>query len=95
MIELRIMTGTLKYLSWLMGVILLCTISCSDKEKEDTPPGETERTEEEVEMHFLTPAQTYSVTDPGGITERTIKELDVLVFKNDEYQYRRQAYLSP
>ncbi|MCD7978709.1 MAG: hypothetical protein LUG51_16795 [Tannerellaceae bacterium] len=94
MIELRIMTGTLKYLSWLMGVILLCTISCSDKEKEDTPPGETERTEEEVEMHFLTPAQTYSVTDPGGITERTIKELDVLVFKNDEYQYRRQAYLS-
>lgn len=72
--------------------MLFITISCNDNEK--VQPADGEGTEGEVEFLLTSSPGTYSTTDPGTLAERTVSELDVLVVKDDIFQYRRQAIQS-
>lgn len=75
----------LKYLLlWIVGVHFLF-FSCKNDDKIEPGAGNGEG---EVEMYFAAP-QTYSTT--ASLAEQAIMELDILVFKNNKFRYRRQA----
>ncbi|MCC8174057.1 MAG: hypothetical protein LIO65_06700 [Odoribacter sp.] len=83
------MTGTLRYISWIIGMILILNTSCNNDKV--YPEGGENGGDGEGEVEFyLFSLQTYA-TDPGSASEQTIKEVDILVFKNDQYQYHREA----
>ncbi|MCD7978810.1 MAG: FimB/Mfa2 family fimbrial subunit, partial [Tannerellaceae bacterium] len=80
----------------LLTVSLLFTlISCSDDANDliETPnpgPG-VSATDQSVEIAFKS-----AISDNGSVSfsDEDVEELDILVFKGDEYQYRRNAYTS-
>ncbi len=83
------MTGTYKYIKWILGIMLWMNISCSDKENVRGPE-DGDGLESEIELMFTYP-RTYATTE-GSLTERNIKTVDLLVFKNDQLQYHRPAF---
>ncbi|MCC8152883.1 MAG: hypothetical protein LIP01_00875 [Tannerellaceae bacterium] len=67
-------------------------VSCSDNEKLQSGDDTGNVKEEEVEFILAASPWPYSTrTIPGSISERTVRELDILVVKDGLYQYRREA----
>jgi len=71
--------------------IILTGFSCARTVHD---PVEESRLEKEVEIHIITDRSTTrsAVPDFGNEQERRIDELDLLVFKEDRFQYSRRAY---
>jgi len=71
--------------------IILTGLACT---KTVHDPVEEVHPDKEVEIHITTsrPATRSGVPDFGNEKERRIDELDLLVFKEDRFQYSRRAY---
>ncbi|MCD8165352.1 MAG: hypothetical protein LUE93_04030 [Bacteroides sp.] len=74
----------------LLAILMTGIASCTRSDENVSVP----RNEQEVELTILTFTQSTraSVPDPGVAKERQIDELDLLIFKDNKYQYSRQAF---
>jgi|GEM_PF-172880 len=77
----------------LITLLLTGVTSCTRSGDEDDPIVVV-RGEQEVELTILTfdPTTRASTPDPGVAKERQIDELDLLIFKDNKYQYSREAF---
>ncbi len=74
----------------LTAILLTGILSCTRSDHD----GPSAHGEQEIELTILTfrPTSRAIVPDPGIPRERQIDQLDLLIFKDNKYQYSRQAF---